>query len=205
MLIDETVTELLNAFSAPDPTPGGGSASALAGAVGASLLAMVSALPRTRHGSDDDRAVLGGLRDVLISARDRLATLVDEDATAYGEVVASYRLPKGTDEERAARTAAVQRAVRRATDVPLEVMRTCATAVAAAREVAARGNPSAASDVRVGLELLLAGLRGARENVAINLGGLADPAAADALRAEAAALSEAAAAAGTVARDALTE
>jgi formiminotetrahydrofolate cyclodeaminase len=176
MLIDQPFTQLLDSFSSSDPTPGGGSASALAGAVGAALLAMVSGLPKTKHGSDDDRTALAAARAALMRARDELAGLIDRDTQAYDQVMAAYRLPKASDDEQAARGAAIQRALRRAIDTPLAVMRACDTAARHAEAVARHGNPSASSDVRVGLELLGAGLRGARLNVEINLGSVKDEA-----------------------------
>ena len=174
MLIDQSFTQLLDSFSSSDPTPGGGSASALAGAVGAALLAMVAGLPKTKHGTDEDRAALATSRAALVQLRDELARLVDRDTQAYDRVVAAYRLPKATDDEKAARSAAIQGALRLAIDTPLAVMRACEAAARQAEAVARHGNPSASSDVRVGLELLRAGLHGARLNVDINLGSVKD-------------------------------
>jgi formiminotetrahydrofolate cyclodeaminase len=174
MLRTMPLDALLNAFTSSDPTPGGGSASALPGAVGASLLAMVAGLPKTRHGSDEDRQALDAARGALVELRDRLAELVDRDTEAYDRVMAAFRLPKGSDEEKAARSAAIQAALRTATETPLAVMRACAEAVRLGDTVAERGNPSASSDVQVGLELAVAGLRGAKLNVEINLGSVKD-------------------------------
>jgi len=174
MLIEKSLADLLDAFSASDPTPGGGSAAALAGALGAALLAMVAGLPKTRHDSDEDREALTAARHALLALRSRLAALVDRDAEAYDRVVAAYRLPKATDQEKAARSEVIRQAVRLATETPLEVMRACEAGVRLADPVAACGNPSASSDLRVGLELLGAGLRGARLNVEINLGSVKD-------------------------------
>jgi formiminotetrahydrofolate cyclodeaminase len=175
MLIAKTVGDLLRDFSAPSPTPGGGSAAALAGAVGAALLAMVAGMNKTRRGEVEDRAALEQALPSLLGLRDRLAALVDEDTLAYDAVVAAYRLPKATDAEKAARKAAIHGAMLAATTTPLETVRACAEALGHAPTVAAHGNPAAASDIRVGMGLLLAGLRGARENVDINLDSLADP------------------------------
>jgi len=174
MLRRKPFDELLEAFCSSDPTPGGGSASALAGAVGASLLAMVAGLPKTRHAAEEDRPPLDEARAALVALRDTLAELVDADTDAYDRVVAAFRLPKATDEEKAARSAAVQAAFRGATETPLAVMRACEQTIRHGGVVAARGNPSASSDVQVGLELAAAGLRGARLNVEINLGSLKD-------------------------------
>jgi glutamate formiminotransferase/formiminotetrahydrofolate cyclodeaminase len=166
--------DLLDAFAAPTPTPGGGSAAALAGALGASLLLMVARMPRTRTGADAERAGLDAASAALLPLRDRLAALVDEDTAAYGAVMAAFKRPKGTAEEMAARKAAIQSATRRATETPLHVMAATADALEAAATVATHGNANAASDVRVAVSLLSAACAGARENVLINLPGLGD-------------------------------
>jgi methenyltetrahydrofolate cyclohydrolase len=178
-------TELLNAFRSPDPTPGGGSASALAGAVGASLLAMVAGLPKPRAQSTEDteRLAVAGARCAAIG--DRLAALMDRDSSAYDLVVAAFRLPKSTEEEKTARGIRIQEALRSATEAPLDVMRACAEAIGRAAVVAAFGNRNASSDVQVGLELLRAGLRGAKLNVDVNLPGIKDETFAAAARREA--------------------
>lgn len=173
-LTERSVKDLLAAFQSSDPTPGGGSASALAGAIGASLVAMVAGLPKDRAVTDEDRAHLheAGARARMVGTE--LTALVDRDSEAYELVMNAYRLPKGTVEEKAARSAAIQQALREAIAAPLDVMRACAAAADAGAVVATFGNPSASSDVQVGLELLRAGMRGARLNVEINLGGVKD-------------------------------
>lgn len=171
-LLDRPLAELLSAFSDPSPTPGGGSASALAAAVGLSLVAMVAQMGRTRTGTDQDRVALDQARTALLPLRDHVGGLIEDDAKAYDAVVAAYRLPKSTDEEKAARKAAVQSALRGAAEVPLDVMRACQAGLTAAIDVARHGNPFAASDVGVALELLGAGLRGAAFNVHANLGSI---------------------------------
>lgn len=169
-----TVTALLDAFRSNEPTPGGGSASALAGAVGASLLAMVAGLAKPHATSEEDveRLAAAGARCTVIARL--LEELVDRDSAAYDLVVGAFRMPKGTDAEKAARTTGIQRAMRAATEAPLEVMRACSDGIEQGAVVAAFGNRNASSDVQVGLELLGAGLRGAKLNVEINLGSLKD-------------------------------
>lgn len=108
------------------------------------------------------------------SISDRLAELMDRDSDAYELVVAAFRLPKGSEDEKSARSLRIQEALRAATEAPLEVMHTCAEAIQTADIVARLGNSNASSDVRVGLELLAAGLRGARLNVLINLDSMKD-------------------------------
>jgi methenyltetrahydrofolate cyclohydrolase len=110
-------------------------------------------------------------------------------------VVSAYRLPKGTDDEKAARAREIQDALESAIAAPLEVMRACAAALACGPVLQAFGNVNASSDVQVGLELLRAGLRGARANVEINLGGVKDQAYVTAVAAEVTRLSESGAAA----------
>lgn len=183
-LVDRRVGEFLHDLSASTPTPGGGSASAAAGAMGAALLAMVAALPKTRSGEPRERELLDGSLRELAALRDQLASLIDRDAASYDAVTAAYRLPKGTNEQKARRSEAVRHALRGATEVPLQVMRACEAAAAHGVSVARHGSPSASSDTGVGLELLRAGLRGGALNVRINLGGLEDPAFAAASEAE---------------------
>ena len=173
-LLDKPVRDLLAAFASPDPTPGGGSASALASAVGASLLTMVAGLPKTRSNSDEDRAALTAAAAALGGIRQRLAEAIDADTSAYDGVVGAYKLPKGSDEEKSARTAAIQAALRAATEVPLGVMRLSAQALDAATTIAGHGHPGASSDVGVAVALLGAGFEGARLNVEINLSGIRD-------------------------------
>jgi formiminotetrahydrofolate cyclodeaminase len=189
-LTDHSVRDLLTAFSSSDPTPGGGSAAALASALGASLLMMVAGLPKTRTGSDDDRAALSAAGSVLADLRERLTAAVDADTEAYNRVVAAYKLPKASAEEQAARKAAIQGALRGATDVPLGVVRLSAAALDQAVAVARHGHRAAGSDVGVGVALLRAGARGARLNVEINIGSVTDTAYREALAAETARLAD---------------
>lgn len=204
-LTEKSVTELLAAFRSSDPTPGGGSASALAGAIGASLLAMVGALPKPRAATEEDVERLQAARTRCAEIAGTLETLIDRDSEAYELVVGAYKLPKSTEAEKASRGASIQDALRAATDAPLQVMRACHAATEQGNLVAAYGNRNAASDVQVGLELLLAGLRGARQNVEINLGSVTDAAYAASVRAEAESLAMAAEREVASARKHLTE
>lgn len=184
MLTDKPLRELLGAFASSDPTPGGGSASALASALGASLLLMVARLPKARSGSEDHRTALAGAAAALLDVQQQLIDAIDADSAAYDQVVAAYRQPRATDHERQARTDAVQRALRLATEVPLRVMRRSVEGLTRAEEIAARGHPGAASDVGVAIALLQAGLEGARLNVRTNLEGIVDRAYVEEARAE---------------------
>ncbi len=184
MLLDERFRDLLDAFSSSAPTPGGGSAAAAASAMGAALLLMVAGLPKTRTGAEEERAVLTAAARELIGLRQQLAEAIDADTAAYDAVVAAYRLPKGSEEEQSTRKAAIQRAMRGATDVPLGVVRLSARALAQAKVVQAHGHKAASSDASVAAALLRAGLEGARLNVETNLASVTDAAYVDAIRTE---------------------
>jgi formiminotetrahydrofolate cyclodeaminase len=165
---------------------------------------MVAALPKTRASNADDEDALREAGQRCAALSDELTTLIDRDSEAYELVMAAYKKPKGTDEEKAARSAGIQTALRSAIATPLEVMRACANASIRAIPIASFGNPSAASDVQVGLELLTAGLRGAKLNVEINLESVKDTTYAAAIREEVAQLESAATQGFTEARGRLT-
>ncbi len=184
MITSKSVRDVIAAFASSEPTPGGGSASALASAVGTSLLVMVASLPKSRSGSDDDRVALTFAAGALTSVQHQLTEAIDADTSAYNRVVAAYRQPKTTELETNARKTAIERALRAATDVPLGVMRLSVDALKHAQAVARHGHRAAASDVGVALALLQAGLEGARLNVSVNLGGVGDTAYVEAVRAE---------------------
>jgi formiminotetrahydrofolate cyclodeaminase len=169
-----SVSDLLAAFRSSEPTPGGGSAAALSGAVGASLLAMVAGLPKPRGTGEADLTRLSEAGGRCTALAIQLEELIDQDSAAYDLVVGAFRLPKNSEEEKTARTAAIQRGLTAAIEAPLLVMRGCAEALDLAPVVADLGNPNAASDTQVAVGLLRAGLHGARHNVEINLGSLKD-------------------------------
>jgi formiminotetrahydrofolate cyclodeaminase len=169
-----TVTQFLDALASPDPTPGGGTAAAVAGAMGTSLLVMVTGLAKSNTNADDEKAALAGARQALQPAVGTLTALADADAAGFDQVMSAYRLPKANDEEKAARSAAIQKALQGATTVPLQTLRACAAAMAHAEAVAANGNRSAVSDVGVAIGLLESAAAGAEANVRINLGSVRD-------------------------------
>jgi formiminotetrahydrofolate cyclodeaminase len=185
MLTSTPLRKVIAAFASSEPTPGGGSASALASAVGASLLMMVASLPKTRRQSDEDRTALTFSAGALTGVQHQLTEAIDADSAAYAQVVAAYRQPKGTEVEQNARKASIERGLRLATDIPLGVMRLSVEALKHAQAIAAHGHRAASSDVGVALALLQAGLEGARLNVRVNLGGITDRAYTEAVTAEA--------------------
>ena len=178
------LSDLLDAFSSNDPAPGGGAASALAGAVGVSLLMMVAGVPRTRTGVAEEAADLAEASARLRPIRDQLTSLIDRDSDAYRAVIAAYRMPNGSDTDRTVRREAIRDAMRGATDTPIETLRLCQQALEGAGVVARNGATSAASDVRVAVELLVAAARGAALNVDTNLPLVKDEAFAAGVRPE---------------------
>ncbi|MBA3269481.1 MAG: cyclodeaminase/cyclohydrolase family protein [Acidobacteria bacterium] len=171
---DVTVSAFIDALANSEPTPGGGTAAAVAGAMGTSLLMMVAGLAKTRTNADTEKALLGQARAALTSVRGRMLALADSDSDAFDQVMAAFRLPKGSEDEKGRRNQAIQIATRAATDAPLETLRTAAEAMQHARTIATHGNRSAVSDVRVALELLEAAAAGATANVETNLITLED-------------------------------
>jgi formiminotetrahydrofolate cyclodeaminase len=171
---DMTVAQFLDALASPDPTPGGGTAAAIAGAMGTSLLVMVTGLARSNTNADAEKAALAGARQALQPLGAALVALADADAAAFDEVMGAYRRPKATDDEKATRSAAIQAALQGATTVPLQTLRACADAMVHVPIVAASGNRSAVSDVGVAIGLLEAAAAGAEANVRINLAGVRD-------------------------------
>ena len=174
----ETLSELrLDAFlerlSSRAPTPGGGSASALAGATGAALLHMVLELTAGRPDAPDDET-LAELRGAAAIWRSELLALVEADAAAYEAVVAARRLPRGTEREAETRRVQLTGAAREATQVPLDIARRAAAVLDLAERIARIGNRNAISDVGVAALLAASAVRGAALNVRINLPSLAD-------------------------------
>jgi len=168
-LLDLPLRDLLDRFASTDPTPGGGSAAALSGATGAALVAMVCAMPKTRTGAAPERGRLDTALGWAREASSRLRSLVDEDTEAFDAVMAAYRLPKGSEEEKAQRKKAVTRAMSHATQVPAQTAEACLVVMRAAVEAVRHGNPNALSDARTGGAMAWAGLLGAAENVRINV------------------------------------
>lgn len=177
-----TVGEFLDALASSLPTPGGGSASALAGAMGAALAAMVARLSKGKGGDD-----MAFERSAQAADRSKtwLATLASEDARAFDGVLRALRLPRGSDQEKQARQRAVQEAFRGAAEVPLRVMRQAVDVLKLLPDLARTGNPNTVSDAAVGALLADAAVRGAFHNVEINLASIKDAAFAGRAREEA--------------------
>jgi formiminotetrahydrofolate cyclodeaminase len=173
-LVDLTVHAFLEELASASPTPGGGSASALAAAMGAAMVSMACNLTIGREQFKAVEEELRGVRDRAEALRRELTEAVDADTAAYSAVSAAYKLPKGTDAEKAARTAAIQKALRGATEVPLLVARAASELLPLTRVAQEKSNPNVASDARVAELLTEAGRAGAIANVEINLDSLKD-------------------------------
>ncbi len=173
---DKTVQQFLDELASSSPAPGGGAAAALSGALAASLVAMVCRLTIGRKNYENVSAELEAILPRAEERRRVLTELMDADAAAYDDVIATYKLPKGTAEEKTARTAAIQEALKRAAEVPFQIVGACADILDMAGPVAAKGNKNAASDAGSAALLAEAGLRAAWLNVQINLGQIQDPA-----------------------------
>jgi formiminotetrahydrofolate cyclodeaminase len=183
-----TLQGFVDDLASSAPTPGGGTAAAVAGAMGAALAEMVAALTLSREKYASAHEAIRPIAQAAASARARLLALSREDSEAFDEVVAARRLPKATEEEKAARDTKIAAANLRAAQVPLETARTAARILESIPDLAELGNPNAVSDAGAAALLLEAAVQGALLNVFINLSGLADSALSEEIRQEAEAL-----------------
>jgi formiminotetrahydrofolate cyclodeaminase len=175
-LTSGALRDYLARLASSAPAPGGGSVAALTAAQGAALLSMVLNLtigrPRFAAHEDEARAILAEAERL----RADCTALIDRDAAVLGALIAGYKLPKGTPEEREARTATMRARTREATEVPLAVARAAAALIPLCRQLLPIGNPTAVSDIGVAATCAVAAFRGAELNVLINLGQLDDAA-----------------------------
>lgn len=179
-----TLEQFHDELASASPAPGGGSAAAMAGALGAALVAMVARLTIGRKTYQDVSAEFENLLPRADALRAELLQLMVHDADAYRRVMDAYQLPKDTDAAKTARADAIQSALQHAANVPLRVAQACAEILEMAQRAAARGNKNAASDAGAGALMAEAGLRAALLNVEINLGLIQDERFVARLRAE---------------------
>src|SRR5579872_3338348 len=147
MYIEESIQHYLDELASAQPTPGGGSASALSGALGAALASMVCRLTPGKADYEDVQSEIEHIWEQTERLRARFAQLVQEDIVAYGQLAAAYRMPRGTDEERSQRSAAIQERLTAAAQVPLEVVESAATTINLCRRLAEIGNANVLSDI----------------------------------------------------------
>ena len=184
-LVDMTCKGFAHETASESPAPGGGSISAYMGALGAALGTMVANLSSHKAGWDERWKEFSDWADKGQELMAELLRLVDEDTEAFNRIMAVFSMPKATDEEKAARSAALQEATLYATQVPLKTIRAAYAAFPLVRAMAEEGNPNSVSDAGVGALAIRSAVMGAALNVKINAAGLKDRAAADELVGEA--------------------
>lgn len=175
-LIELKLNEYLDVLLSDAPAPGGGSVSALAGAQGAALLAMVCDLTTVKEKYADDHALCAEVRQRAGELYEAFAKAIDEDTEAFNLVAAAFKMPKETDEEKAARKQAIADGTLEATKVPYRVMEMASEGLALAEKLQGHYNSNCDSDYGVGVLNFMTCMRGAWLNVKINLPGVKDEA-----------------------------
>ena len=170
-----SLDQFLAALAADTPTPGGGTAAALAGAMGSSLAEMVAVLTLSKEKYASSHDIVRPIVEAAQVSRAEFVRLAREDSEAYDAVVAARRLPKDNDEQKAERTRRIAAANKHAAEVPMRTARAAVRLLSALPDLAEKGNPSAASDAGAAALLLDACVEGALLNVSINLSGIEDP------------------------------
>jgi len=173
-LVDMTLEGFTRETASESAAPGGGSVSASMGAFGAALATMVANLSSHKRGWDARWKEFSDVAEQGQELLNQLLHLVDEDTAAFNRIMAVFSMPKGTDEEKAARAKAMEEATLYAAQVPLQTMEVALKTLPLALEMAQKGNPASASDAGVAALAAVAGIRGARLNVRINAAGLKD-------------------------------
>ena len=171
-LAELTVTEFADLLASDAPAPGGGSAAALEGAIGAALTAMVCGLTKgkKKFAEFNDLAVEAEVK--ALALKDRFIDVMDRDTEAFNVVSAAFGMPKATDEEKAARSAAIQKGLEGCTATPFEMMEIALETLELTDSILGKSNDSAASDLGVSALSLRAAVQGAWLNVLINIGSL---------------------------------
>ena len=185
MLTELTIKEFINTVISNDPVPGGGSVSALNGALAAALSAMVANLTVGRKKYAEVNDIMEELSSRFEKLSSRLIEDVDRDSDAYNRVFAAFKMPKETDEEKAIRSEAIQRETKYAAQVPMEVARAVYEVLPMIDTVAQKGNSNAVTDACVSMMCARTAILGALLNVRINLTSIKDEAFVNAMREEA--------------------
>lgn len=185
MLTELTVKDFLNKVAGSDPVPGGGSIAALNGAIASALAAMVANLTIGKKNYADSEELMKQIAERAAGLKEEFVADVDRDSEAYDRVFACFKMPKATDEEKAARSAAIQEATKFAAQVPMEVARRAYGLMDTIAQVARKGNQNAVTDACVAMMAARSAVLAALMNVRINLGSLKDKEFALAMQAEA--------------------
>jgi formiminotetrahydrofolate cyclodeaminase len=181
-LSTSSIDSYARALASADPTPGGGSASALVGALAAALAAMVARLTASSPKFAPLAERMRAIADEAAQLMNSLLSAIDADVAAFDAVSAAYKLPKSSDAERAARSDAIQRALAGATDAPMHVVELCLQTAKLAVELVDAGNPNAISDAGCCSLFAHAAARGCALNIRLNVKGLKDVPKADSYR-----------------------
>ena len=184
MITQRPIGIFLDELASGAPTPGGGSAAAIIGAMGAALVSMVCNVTIGKKGHEAVESEMKSVRDESEKLRLRLTALIAEDVAAFDALMAAYRLPKSNEEDKSRRAAAIQSSLLGATETPLKCARACAEVVALSRRAGEKGYAGVISDAGVGVLAANTALRSAALNVYINAPSLKDRAFADAATAE---------------------
>lgn len=174
MLADLTVKDFLDKVAGNDPVPGGGSVAALSGALASALATMVARLTIGKKGYEVSEEIMHHAQTLTAHLLDEFVELIDKDSDAYNAVFACFKLPKSTDEEKAARSAAIQEATKEAALIPLEVARKALDMMPVIADIARLGNRNAVTDACVAMMSARSAVLGALLNVRINLSSLKD-------------------------------
>lgn len=176
MLTNQKITVFLDKTASGTPVPGGGSVSALSAALGAGLTEMVANLTIAKKGYETVESEMKEIAEALQHLREKLVTEVDKDSNAYKDVLAAFKLPKNTEEEKKKRTEAIQDAMKNAARVPLGVAYDALQVMDLAEKAIRHGNRNAVSDGAVGTMMARTAVLGALFNVKINLASVKDKA-----------------------------
>ncbi|MEA5136893.1 MAG: cyclodeaminase/cyclohydrolase family protein [Candidatus Fimivivens sp.] len=187
-LVDHTVTGFIDLMASSEPAPGGGSAAALQGALGTALTAMVCALTIGKKKYADVQELITAAQQEAITLKNRYLDVIDRDTEAFNGVSAVFAMPKDTEEQKQARTQAMQTALKACTVTPFEMMQLAYESLKLTQSIVGRSNASAASDLGCAALSLKAAIQGAWLNVLINIGGITDEAFANQYRQEGEAL-----------------
>ena len=174
MIEDQSIQQFLDRLASKSPTPGGGGAAAVMGSMGAALISMVCNLTLGKKAYAAVEAEMKTALEQAENLRARLSDMVRADAEVFDQVMAAYGLPKETDEEKQARSEAIQAALKIATEVPLACAKACAEVIELSRVVADKGNKNVISDAGVAVLAGYGGLKSAALNVYVNVGSIKD-------------------------------
>ncbi|MDE0154348.1 MAG: cyclodeaminase/cyclohydrolase family protein [Gammaproteobacteria bacterium] len=174
MFQEQQLQTFLDQLASKASTPGGGSAAAIMGAMGAALVSMVANLTVGKQKYQDVEEEMQGFLERSEDMRSRLTGMIQADIDVFDKVMTAYGMARETDTEKAARSEAIQSALKEATDVPLACAQLCADVIELCRPVAEKGNLNVISDAGVAVLAAHAALRSAALNVYINIGGIRD-------------------------------